>query len=138
MYDFKISSPSVKSDTGSNMASSARGIQIGSAWFQRKINLRPQHRGVHLVSEEILRQIPELAQFSVGLCHVQSECSSLTFYTAVRVLRPPHFISQKCPKNHTTLYFQQITTHNTMFTTYSFYLLIFKFTSFINSSFYIF
>lgn len=55
-----------------NMASSNhRGIQIGSAWFQRKINLRPQHRGVHLVTEEILRQMPELGQFSVGLCHVQ-------------------------------------------------------------------
>lgn len=55
------------------MASSSRGIQVGSAWFQRKINLRPQHRGVHLVTEEILRQIPELSQFSVGLCHVQSK-----------------------------------------------------------------
>ena len=60
------------------MASNHRGgsgIQIGSAWFQRKINLRPQHRGVHLVTEEILRQMPELNQFSVGLCHVQSECT---------------------------------------------------------------
>ncbi|KAE8751652.1 hypothetical protein FOCC_FOCC001500 [Frankliniella occidentalis] len=53
------------------MASSNRGIQIGSAWFQRKINLRPQHRGVHLVTEEILRQMPEIGQFSVGLFHVQ-------------------------------------------------------------------
>lgn len=53
------------------MASSNRGIQIGSAWFQRKINLRPQHRGVHLVTEEILKLVPELCQFSVGLCHIQ-------------------------------------------------------------------
>ena len=53
--------------------SSAGVLQIGSAWFQRKINLRPQHRGVHLVTEEILRQMPELAQFSVGLCHIQSK-----------------------------------------------------------------
>lgn len=52
---------------------SGAGIQLGSAWFQRKINLRPQHRGVHLVTEEILRQMPELGQFSVGLCHVQSK-----------------------------------------------------------------
>lgn len=55
------------------MASSSNrqiGLQIGSAWFQRKINLRPQHRGVHLVTEEILRQIPELSYFSVGLCHI--------------------------------------------------------------------
>ncbi|KAH8377063.1 hypothetical protein KR093_003291, partial [Drosophila rubida] len=49
----------------------AAGLQFGSAWFQRKINLRPQHRGVHLVTEEILRQMPELTQFSVGLCHMQ-------------------------------------------------------------------
>lgn len=46
---------------------------MGSAWFQRKINLRPQHRGVHLVTEEILRQIPELGNFTVGLFHIQSE-----------------------------------------------------------------
>lgn len=55
------------------MASSGRIIQSNSAWFQKKINLRPQHRGVHLVTEEILRQIPELSQFAMGLCHVQSE-----------------------------------------------------------------
>lgn len=53
---------------------SNRGIQIGSAWFQRKLNLRPQHRGVHLITEEILKQVPELSQFAVGLCHIQSEC----------------------------------------------------------------
>lgn len=68
------------------MASSNRGIglQIGSAWFQRKINLRPQHRGVHLVTEEILRQMPELGQFSVGLFHVQSKY--LKFYISCRHL----------------------------------------------------
>lgn len=65
-----------------NMASSTRGIQIGNAWFQRKINLRPQHRGVHLVTEEILRQIPELCQFSIGMCHFQSELISL-FYALI-------------------------------------------------------
>lgn len=59
--------------SNSNHRGTSSGIQIGSAWFQRKINLRPQHRGVHLVTEEILRQMPELGQFSVGLCHVQSE-----------------------------------------------------------------
>lgn len=64
------------SDSKSNMASSARIIQTNSAWFQKKINLRPQHRGVHLVTEEILRQIPELSQFAMGLCHVQSKDSS--------------------------------------------------------------
>ena len=60
-----------------NMASSNRGIQMGSAWFQRKVNLRPQHRGVHLVTEEILRQMPEICQFSVGLFHVQSKLMTI-------------------------------------------------------------
>ncbi|KAF3429992.1 hypothetical protein E2986_00879 [Frieseomelitta varia] len=55
------------------MASSNRRIQIGSAWFQTKINLRPQRRGIHHVTEEILRRIPELCEFSVGLCHIQSK-----------------------------------------------------------------
>ena len=62
-------------NTGGGPGSSRRssGIQIGSAWFQRKINLRPQHRGVHLVTEEVLRLIPEISQFSVGLAHFQSK-----------------------------------------------------------------
>jgi len=48
------------------------GLIIGpNAWLQRKIHLRPQHRGVHLVTEEILRGLPELPQFSVGFMHIQ-------------------------------------------------------------------
>ena len=65
------------------------GLIVGpNAWLQRKVHLRPQHRGVHLVTEEILRgvsemrslsfityaqyfQLPELSQFSVGLMHIQ-------------------------------------------------------------------
>ena len=34
------------------------GLIVGQpGWLQRKIHLRPQHRGVHLVTEEILRQV---------------------------------------------------------------------------------
>merc|ERR1711892_922641 len=48
------------------------GLIVGpNAWLQRKVHLRPQHRGVHLVTEEILRGLPELGQFSVGLMHIQ-------------------------------------------------------------------
>lgn len=70
--------------TGKTNMASNRGLQIGSAWFQRKINLRPQHRGVHLVTEEILRQMPELGQFSVGLCHVQSKWYFLLLFFAIK------------------------------------------------------
>uniref|UniRef100_A0A1A9VH91 Uncharacterized protein n=1 Tax=Glossina austeni TaxID=7395 RepID=A0A1A9VH91_GLOAU len=64
---------------GGGGGAAGSGLQVGSAWFQRKINLRPQHRGVHLVTEEILRQMPELGQFSVGLCHVQSKSISVLY-----------------------------------------------------------
>ena len=57
---------------GPGSSRSSSGIQIGSAWFQRRINLRPQHRGVHLVTEEVLRLIPEISQFSIGLAHILS------------------------------------------------------------------
>ena len=34
------------------------GLIVGpNAWLQRKVHLRPQHRGVHLVTEEILRGV---------------------------------------------------------------------------------
>ena len=80
---------------GSGHGSSSQhgsGLIVGpNAWLQRKVHLRPQHRGVHLVTDEILRgvshdtrmmvsphvschimlQLPELAQFSVGLMHIQ-------------------------------------------------------------------
>ena len=65
---------------------SGSGLTIGpNAWLKRKVkffrfnffffdwnasfqlHLRPQHRGVHLVTEEILAGLPELAQFQVFL-----------------------------------------------------------------------
>jgi hypothetical protein len=36
------------------------GLIVGpNAWLQRKVHLRPQHRGVHLVTEEILRGVSD-------------------------------------------------------------------------------
>ena len=45
---------------GSGSAVGAGLIMGQPGWLQRKINLRPQHRGVHLVTEEILRQVDSL------------------------------------------------------------------------------
>ena len=39
-------------------------------WLQREISLSPRGRGCHLVSDEILAGIPELAQCRVGLLNV--------------------------------------------------------------------
>lgn len=39
-------------------------------WTQRTITLRPRDRGFHLVTREIVSQMPELAQYRVGLAHI--------------------------------------------------------------------
>src|SRR5690554_2534415 len=49
-------------------------------WLQKEILLRPRSRGFHLVTQEILAELPELRQVSVGLLHVfiQHTSASLT------------------------------------------------------------
>ena len=39
-------------------------------WFQKELSLRPRSRGFHLITDEILQQVPEIRQLSIGLCHV--------------------------------------------------------------------
>lgn len=49
-------------------------------WLQKEIQLRPRQRGFHLVTQEILAELPELRQVSLGLLHVfiQHTSASLT------------------------------------------------------------
>lgn len=49
-------------------------------WLQKEIRLKPRARGFHLITAEILQQLPELADFSVGLVHIfiQHTSASLT------------------------------------------------------------
>ena len=49
-------------------------------WKQKTIILKPKRRGFHLITNEILSQLPELADFSIGLCHlfIQHSSASLT------------------------------------------------------------
>ena len=39
-------------------------------WLQRDITLRPRSRGFHLVTDEVVRELPELADLGVGLAHL--------------------------------------------------------------------
>jgi secondary thiamine-phosphate synthase enzyme len=39
-------------------------------WFQKEIKLKPQSRGFHLITNEVLRQLPELANIKIGLAHL--------------------------------------------------------------------
>ncbi|MVF14452.1 YjbQ family protein [Ketobacter sp. MCCC 1A13808] len=49
-------------------------------WIQREIQLSPKKRGFHLITDEILRKLPELSQVSVGIAHIfiQHTSASLT------------------------------------------------------------
>jgi len=50
------------------------------SWFQKDITLSPKRRGFHLITAEIVQQIPELRDYAVGLAHVfiQHTSASLT------------------------------------------------------------
>ena len=49
-------------------------------WIQKQIRLSPRPRGFHLITHEIVEQVPELRQFVVGLAHIfiQHTSASLT------------------------------------------------------------
>lgn len=40
------------------------------AWFQKEIALAARPRGFHLITDELLRQLPELMRYRVGLAHL--------------------------------------------------------------------
>ena len=45
-------------------------------WFQKEIKLRARSRGFHLVTSEVLAQLPELAKVNIGLLHVHIKHTS--------------------------------------------------------------
>ena len=49
-------------------------------WLQRDITLQPRPRGFHLVTREVVSELPELAGLRVGLlhAHIQHTSASLT------------------------------------------------------------
>ncbi|MGI2172315.1 secondary thiamine-phosphate synthase enzyme YjbQ [Shewanella sp. MF05960] len=49
-------------------------------WIQRSITLTPKKRGFHLITDEVLKLIPQLREIEVGLLHVfiQHTSASLT------------------------------------------------------------
>lgn len=49
-------------------------------WLQKEIRLQSRPRGFHLVTDELLRALPELSGFKVGMMHVfiQHTSASLT------------------------------------------------------------
>jgi len=50
------------------------------SWQQKTIQLKPRSRGFHIIDDELLRQLPEITQYKVGLSHlfIQHTSASLT------------------------------------------------------------
>jgi secondary thiamine-phosphate synthase enzyme len=74
------------------------------SWYQTEIRLAAKSRGFHLVTHEIVRQLPELEAFRVGLAHIfiQHTSASLTLNEnadpTVRVDMESHF-NELAPEN---------------------------------------
>jgi secondary thiamine-phosphate synthase enzyme len=49
-------------------------------WIQKQIRLSPKQRGFHVITKEILQQVPEIKEISVGIAHIfiQHTSASLT------------------------------------------------------------
>jgi len=49
-------------------------------WFQKTIRLKARPRGFHLVTDEVLQNLPEIREFNVGILHlfVQHTSASLS------------------------------------------------------------
>ncbi len=73
-------------------------------WIQRRVTLEPKPRGFHLVTDAVLREIPEIEDVRVGLLHVflQHTSASLTINEnaapAVRGDMERHF-NEMVPEN---------------------------------------
>jgi secondary thiamine-phosphate synthase enzyme len=43
---------------------------MSAMWLQKEIRLQPKPRGFHLITDEVLRALPELRDFKVGMMNI--------------------------------------------------------------------
>jgi len=55
-------------------------ITVTAMWFQKEVKLKSRSRGFHLVTDEILHQIPEISTLSIGMMNlfIKHTSASLT------------------------------------------------------------
>ena len=39
-------------------------------WYQKEISFNPKPRGIHLVTDEVISQLPEIRKIKIGLMHI--------------------------------------------------------------------
>ena len=90
-------------------------------WLQKEIKLSPRKRGFHLVTDEILRQLPELRKLEIGLLNVfiKHSSASLTINEnadpTVRVDFESYF-NHAVPENEP--YYQHVYEHQPLISRY--------------------
>ncbi len=47
-----------------------RAASDAEMWLQKEIHLKARNRGFHLITDELLRELPELRNFKVGMMNV--------------------------------------------------------------------
>ena len=62
--------PGKSSKKGQRMAT------VAQHWFQTKLTLPPQSRGFHLITDEILKGMPEIRTIDIGLLHIYLQHTS--------------------------------------------------------------
>ncbi|WP_347988026.1 secondary thiamine-phosphate synthase enzyme YjbQ [Methylomonas sp. AM2-LC] len=78
-------------------------------WMQKQLHLSAKPRGFHLITDEILQQLPDLNKFRLGLAHIflQHTSASLSINENADVRRDlESYFSRAVPENQT--YFRHI------------------------------
>lgn len=73
-------------------------------WIQRQITLAERPRGIHIITEELLRQIPEIYDYKIGLAHFFLQHTSASLALNERVdddvrLDLERHLNQLAPEN---------------------------------------
>lgn len=73
-------------------------------WVQRQITLARRPRGVHLITDEVLRQLPEIYDYKIGLAHFFLQHTSASLAINERVdadvrIDIEHHLSRLAPES---------------------------------------
>lgn len=55
----------------------------GCYWFQKAVTLKAKQRGCHLVTDELVKALPDLEKISIGILHL---CSKYITYFLIHTV----------------------------------------------------
>ena len=53
----------------------------GSVWYQREIAISAKKRGCHLITDDVLHQVPEIQKIKIGVANIHSKLRCITVKT---------------------------------------------------------